>query len=351
MDIGKFITNWSPTVVTILIVIAIYYSVRFVLDRQSKNSIEDKSLLRTIVLFMIVLVGAIIIILAIPMPESLKGQVTSLIGIVISAVLALSSATFIGNGLAGIMLRAVNNFRTGDFIHVNDHFGRVSERGLFHTEIQTENRDLITLPNLLLATNPVRVVRASGTFISGVVSLGYDVNHNKIKEVLLEAAKKAELSDPFVRVTELGDFSVVYKVFGLLKDAKTVITAESRLNSQILDALHNANIEIVSPSFMNQRQVGETIFIPKKVRANKEVADAEKVEEKIFDKAEKAESIDKRKDTVASVEENIKNLDQQIKNATDEDKPALVEKRERLLNIKTKMMERLDSKIEEMSSE
>ena len=38
-------------------------------------------------------------------------------------------------------------------------FGRVTERGLFHTEIQTEDRDLVTLPNLYLVTNPVKVVR------------------------------------------------------------------------------------------------------------------------------------------------------------------------------------------------
>ncbi len=116
----------------------------------------------------------------------------------------------------------------------------VSERGLFHTEIQTENRDLTTIPNLYLVTNAVRVTRSSGTFISGVCSLGYDVNRQKIEKALLDAAERAELKDPFVRITELGDFSVVYKVYGMVKDIKTVLSAQSRLNAMILDALHDA---------------------------------------------------------------------------------------------------------------
>ncbi len=351
MDIGKFISTWSPTFFTVLFVIGIYYIVKYVLDRSSKKGVEDRSLLRTITLFCIFLIGAIIIILAIPMPESLKGQVTSLIGIVISAVLALSSATFFGNGLAGIMLRSINNFRTGDFIQVNDHFGRVSERGLFHTEIQTENRDLITLPNMMLATNPVRVIRASGTYVEGVVSLGYDVNHNKIKEVLLKAAKKSDLEDPFVRVTELGDFSVVYKVYGLLKDAKTIITAKSKLNSQMLDALHDAGIEIVSPSFMNQKQTGDTIFIPKKVRQKAEVLESEKSETLVFDKADEAESIEKRKDTLAEIEAKIAVVEKDLKTADEEGAVAMNAKLEKLKRIRETMSERIDVKMEKLSSE
>lgn len=349
MDIGKIIENWLPTVMTIIIALAVYYIVKLMLSRQSKGQ-TDKSLIKSITLFVIALTGIIAVLLAIPMPESVKGQVTSLIGIVISAVLALSSATFIGNALAGIMLRAINNYKTGDFIRVNDVFGRVTERGLFHTEVQTETRDLITLPNMFLATNPVRVTRASGTFIEGVVSLGYDVNQNKIKEALIKAAKSADLEDPFVRVTELGDFSVVYKVYGLLKDAKTIITSQSKLNSALLDALHEAGIEIVSPRFMNQKQVGDTVFIPKKVKAKEEVKEDEKVEGKIFDKAEKAESIEKRKETLAEIDEKIKNVEAAIKaNTKEAEIETLKTKSEKLKAIREKMIANIDKKVEDLS--
>ena len=107
------------------------------------------------------LVGIIALVLVLPIGSDVQGQLLSLIGIIISAAIALSSTTVLGNALAGFMLRIVKGFRTGDFIRVNDHFGRVSERGIFHTEIQTEQRELTTLPNLYLVQNPVTTTRSS----------------------------------------------------------------------------------------------------------------------------------------------------------------------------------------------
>lgn len=46
------------------------------------------------------------------------------------------------------------------------------------------------------------MVRASGTIISGTLSLGYDVTRTRVEELLLEAARRVELVDPFVRVEE-----------------------------------------------------------------------------------------------------------------------------------------------------
>lgn len=347
-NIISVVFSFTGTVMTILAVAAIFYLARIFLDRQSRGK-TDAGLIRGIILFTIGLVGAIAIILALPLGDSLRGQITSLIGIVLSAVLALSSATFIGNALAGIMLRAVNSFRAGDFIRVTEHFGRVTERGLFHTEIQTENSDLLTLPNLFLATNPVKVTRSSGTFISGICSLGYDVNHKKIEKALIKATEMTGLKDGFVRIQELGDFSVVYQVYGMISDVKTILSAESRLNGMILDALHEAGIEIVSPNFMNQRQVGDTVFIPKKMRAtNSKPQDSP--ENKIFDKADEAESVEKQKKLIKDTEGKIKELNEQLKTLeTEEEKANLQETITQLKGIKERMMDKVDQKITEIS--
>lgn len=349
--------KWISFIVTAFIFTLLYIAVKYLLARQAAGK-TDSSVIRSIILFTIGLIGIIAVILAIPMDESIKGQITSLIGIVISAVFALSSATFIGNGLAGIMMRAINNFKPGDFISVGDHFGRISERGLFHTEIQTENRDLTTLPNLFLANNPVKVTRESGTFISGEVSLGYDVSRVKVEQLLIEAAKASELTDPFVYVTSLGDFSVVYKVHGLLRDVKTILTGRSKLNASILDTLHNAGIEIMSPTFVGQRQVNEIEFIPKKPKA-KEIAKLEKEtkvtgspENMMFDKAEEAESIEKRKENIEGIEQKIEALNTQISAEQDSVvKEGLQTKVVQLQEIKEKMQTRIAEKEEELNKE
>ncbi len=346
------ILSFQGTFFTILITIGIYYAAKWVLEKSSKGK-ADWGIIRSIVLFSIVLVGAIAIVLSLPMDPSTKGNISSLVGIVISAVFALSSATFMGNGMAGIMLRTINSFKPGDFIRTGELFGRVTERGLFHTEIQTENRDLTTIPNLFLTTNPVKVIRTSGTFISGICSLGYDVNRINIEKALLKATEAAGLKDGFVRITDLGDFSVVYKTYGLLEDIKTIISAESKLNAMILDCLHEAGIEIVSPNFMNQRPIGDTVFIPKKVRKSEQqkLDDVDAPENVIFDKADEAESLEKRKEKLAEIDLKIKSISEEMKAAeTDEEKEQIKKRLDKWTLVKEKMLEKIETKLDEINS-
>ena len=128
------------------------------------------------------LFGLVFVIAVIPIGDAMQGQLLSLLGIVLSATIALSSTTIVGNAMAGLMLKSLKKIRPGNYIKVQEHSGRVSEMDLLHTEIQTEDRDLTTFPNLYLVTHPVRVLRKSGTILSVEVSLGYDVPRRRVEE-------------------------------------------------------------------------------------------------------------------------------------------------------------------------
>ena len=157
----------------------------------------------------------------------------------------------------------MKNFSVGDFVRAGDHFGRISERGLLHVDIQTEDRELTTPPNLFLVTNPVTTLRSSGTVISASLTLGYDLPRTKVRKTLLEAAEKAGLTDAFVQIVELRDFSVEYRVAGILKEVKQILTARSDLRGRVLDAMHERDMEIVSPTFMNTRALAaDALIIP-----------------------------------------------------------------------------------------
>lgn len=246
---------------------------------------------RQLVLFALTIAALLMVIVLFPMSDSTRGQIITLLGLVITGVIALSSTSFVANVMAGLMLQVVKSFNPGDFIRVGEHFGRVTERGLFHVEIQTEDRDLATLPNLLLATNPITVVHKTGTIISTELSLGYDISHLVIEDLLKQAAKRAELEDSFVLLISLDDFSIVYRVSGFLSEVKNIITAKSNLKKCVLDVLHEHGVEIVSPHFMNQRQmpVGSKV-IPDELHMPIPTATLQETapEEIIFDKAEVA---------------------------------------------------------------
>ncbi|MEN8006361.1 MAG: mechanosensitive ion channel domain-containing protein [Candidatus Krumholzibacteriota bacterium] len=276
--------------------------------------------------------GLLIIILGLPIDSTTRGQLLSLIGIIISAAIALSSSTILGNAMAGIMLKTVRNFHSGDFIQAENYLGRVTERGLFHTEIQTADRDLVTLPNMYLATTPVTVVRSSGTIVSATVSLGYDIPHTRIEELLLKAATGIGLKDSFVQVLDLGDFSVNYRVAGLLEESKQLLAYRSRLRAAILDTLHKGGVEIVSPNFQNLRNYDpQKNFIPAKVRGRKEqIIDAAPVEV-AFDKAEVAESISALSKEQSELEEQLKEARQAVKDAKEDGEKEKAEKQVTLL--------------------
>lgn len=279
------------------------------------------------------LAGGLAVVIALPVNDVLRGQLLSLIGILLSAAIALSSTTFIGNILAGIMLKAVKSARPGDFITVGDLTGRITEMDLLHTQVQTEFRDLVTVPNLFMVTQPLQVVRASGTIIHAEVSLGYDIHHDRVTDVLLAAAAQAGLKDAFVHVRELGDFSISYRVAGLLEDVQSLISARSALRTEALNALHGAGIEIVSPNFMNTRALGaDQRFMPQPSRGGGSGrGSGTRAEEVAFDVAEQAASIEELRKALELVEKALAELKEGGRDDVEAAKRRLEAQQERLL--------------------
>ena len=291
---------------------------------QSNPSLgNERKFPRQLILLGLTIAGIISIAMALPVGVSTRNQVIAFMGLVVSGVFAFSSTTVFANLMAGLMMRVTRPFGAGDFIHVEKVFGRVSERGLLDTEIQTETRELIAVPNTYLITHPVSVIRRSGTIVSVSLSLGYDVHHATVTPLLKEAAETSGLEEAFVHIANLGDFSITYKVNGLLMDVKSVLTARSKLYQHILDTLHREHIEIVSPGFMNQRPLkDEQVFIPDPVlsRATKPQSAAEEI---VFDKAEEAE---KRETELFQITKELETLTEALKEADTDDKAVIEEK-------------------------
>ncbi len=167
----------------------------------------------------------------------------------------------------------------------------------------------MTLPNLYLITYPVEVVRSNGTLISADVSLGYDVHRRRIRDLLIEAANETELTDAFVQITQLGDYSVNYRVSAFLHDVNRLVSKRTTLRANMLDRLHEAGIEIVSPSFMNQRPIDPASpVVPGRHLRVEDDEEAGRAEQLMFDKAELAGRVKKIRDQRNKLIEEIKVL-------------------------------------------
>jgi len=332
----------SPTVVLlILIILLIFNSWIF---KKTKSTIANGNITRGAISFFLTLVGILVFILVLPIDKSLKGQILGFLAIIISAGIALSSTTVLGNLIAGIMNNSMNRFRNGDLIKIGDFRGRVIKKSIFHTEIQLEDSNFITIPNLYIANNPVKLTRKTNTVISTSVSLGYDISRDKIEKALKDAAISVGLSDPYVYITGLGDFSVVYKIHGFLKDSSKFFSTSSFLNAKVMDKLHAEKIEIVSPTFMNQRRVDEKEFIPKQVIKETEPVDEKSPEDLIFDEAIKSEKLETKKDYLKEIDKKQEVLKEKLKDLKDDKE---IEKIKSIIMKNDEMKERIENNIKE----
>jgi small-conductance mechanosensitive channel len=328
------VTQFIPLLISVVLVIGLLWLLHWLLIGKQTHLTGEQKLPRQLTLLFATIIGIISIVLALPVSDSSRNQIIGLIGVLLSGIIAFSSTTIVSNLMAGVVLRINKPFRVGDFVKINGFSGRVAEMGLLDTEIQTENRELISFANTHLLSNPVTVVRSSGAIISVELSLGYELHHSIIEKNLLAAAQQAELEEPFVQVISLGDFSVSYRIAGLLVEVKSMLSARSRLHKAVLDQLHKANIEIVSPSFMNQRPQtsGERMIPNISQKATAEEQQKTHVEEKapediLFDKAEQAAAVDKERQ---EIEQQIQQTQTQIDTAEGEQKTALKQKKEQL---------------------
>ncbi len=158
---------------------------------------------------------------------------------------------------------------------------------------------------MILVNKPVRVLHREGTIIQAELSLGYDVHHAVAERHLLKAATAAQLDQPYVLEVDLLDHAVVYRVAGFLADFNNPISARSSLRQHILETLHQADIEITSPTVVDQRQQpGTTRTLPIR-EAKRPIQETTTPEQRIFDRADEAASREQLKQDLLDVKTEI----------------------------------------------
>jgi small conductance mechanosensitive channel len=349
--LGKLTTFGLSSVVAIALLAATIFLhqrlIAFYADDPAKQ--HHRSLIALCLYTFAIVLGVILM----PVGDAMRGQLLQFIGILLSATIALSSTTIVGNAVAGFMLKTLRNFRPGDFISCDNHFGRVTNMDVLHVEIQTEDRDLTTLPNLYLVTNPVRVLRNSGTMLHVEVSLGYDVSRKKAEEALIKAAEQTGLETPFVQIRDLGDFSVVYRVSGLMQDISQLISTRRTLRAHTLDELHAADIEIVSPTYMTTRGMkpSDRVLPMRKTfespdDAQPSSSDEVNPDEVVFDKAQRADELNALKKTYTELSQQLIDVEQELKEAGPGDERRPITLKKKSLEAKLARQEKEIAKIE-----
>ena len=305
--------------ITLIVVLVVRHKLR---KGRSVPQLDDQRLLRRTVLSLVGLMGVSLSLATLDMEH----HFLAVVGIIISGGLALASTPLLSNVMAGAMLLFEETYRPGDILEFDDTAGRVTQVRLLYTELQTEDRDLMRVPSFHIVSRPVKVVHIEGTIISCTVSLGYDVSRAEVERVLEMAALAAELRDPRVQITELGDYSVTYRIAGVLEEVNAMVTARSNLRKMVVDMLHGAGIEVVSPVYQNQRRLPEEATVIPDDIGTGELGLATAADHVFFPDAERASKLMRLADQLEETKAEITQLVQQ--RATDPS-PHLAERLER----------------------
>jgi len=182
------------------------------------------------------------------------------VSVFLGVLFSLGSTTIISNTVAGLVLTYMRSFKLGDRIKIGEVLGDVVEKTPFAVRIQTNKKEIVTVPNSTLLSSNVVNYSTSGDEKNGViiympVSVCYNVPWRKAVELITEAAKKTEgvldNPSPFVLVKNLGNDASDMELNVYTNEPENQPRIFSELNSNIRDLFEANGISMTVPKLVD----------------------------------------------------------------------------------------------------
>ncbi|KQZ81924.1 mechanosensitive ion channel protein [Mesorhizobium sp. Root157] len=158
----------------------------------------------------------------------------------------------VSNFVSGLILLAERPFKVGDWIVAGEVSGTVRKISVRATEIETFQRQSVTLPNSNLINNAVGnwTHRNKLGRVEVKVGVAYGSDVKRVHEILQEIARSHPLvlknPEPFVQFTNFGTAALEFEVRIYLADILNGGGVQNDIRFAILDAFSREGIEIPS---------------------------------------------------------------------------------------------------------
>ena len=279
-DILKSVVEYLPNLFKIIVIIICFHYllklVRYFANEVASGRLKINGFyadwaMPTHTLLRVLLYSFMLVMIWPLLPNS-DSEIFQGVSVFIGVVVSLGSTSVVGNVMSGLVMTYMRPFRIGDFIRFGDTEGEVIEKSMLVTRIRTRKNDIVTIPNSNMmssqTSNYTFSAQRYGIIVHTKITIGYDEPWTKIESLLVQAAENTDgikrHPKPFVRITALDDFYVEYEINGITDRAKTLSTVYSALHQQILDTMHGAGVEIMSPH-IEARRDNLPVQIPKEV--------------------------------------------------------------------------------------
>jgi small-conductance mechanosensitive channel len=173
-------------------------------------------------------------------------------------ILSLGSSGVMNQAMSGLVLMYSRALAPGDYVRIGDTEGVVTELGMLSTKVRTTKREVVTLPNAVVASTNVKnytrlAHHGDGILLYTSVTIGYDTPWRQVQGLLLMAADRTRglrrEPPPFVLQTALSDFYIEYQLNAPLEDPRQRIGVLSELHANIVDVFNEFGVQIMSPHY------------------------------------------------------------------------------------------------------
>lgn len=134
----------------------------------------------------VLLKGAVLFAIA----SVIGADLTGLVAILAAAGFAIGMALqgSLGNFASGILILTLKPYKVGDWIQLDDKFGRVEEIGIFSTNVLTPGNKILIIPNSKITDSVVTNYSERGKIrLELEVTMPYDESFPKVRQIIIDA--------------------------------------------------------------------------------------------------------------------------------------------------------------------
>ena len=143
-------------------------------------------------------------------------EMTSLVAILAAAGFAVGLAIqgSLSNFAAGIMIMVFKPYKLGDWVEINEKFGKVESIQIFSTSIVTPGQKVVIIPNGKAMEGEITNFSSKGHIrLELQVSMPYEENFPKVRRIIMESLKNVkgilQTPEPMVGIESYDSHNIV----------------------------------------------------------------------------------------------------------------------------------------------
>lgn len=260
----NFILTFGPKVLTAILVLIIGFWIIKKLNKLLLKTLKTAPLSDEIRSFLGSLASIALKVLLIFTVAGIVGiETTSFVAVLAAAGFAVGMALqgSLGNFAAGIIILIFKPYRVGDWVSIQEKFGKVTDIQIFNTIVQTPGNNVLIIPNGKVIDDVVTNFSTIGYVrLELEVTIPYSESFPKVKQVIQKACVQVEgiLPNPEVEIGIL-DFDshniiLTVRPYCLPDDYWPV---RFRTNAAIKAAFHDHDIQVAYSEGVEMGKIGE----------------------------------------------------------------------------------------------